>query len=212
MTSQLFWQGYAVGLLAAIPLGPMGMVCLQRTLTQGRTAGLVSASGLTLAAALWCVAAAQGLSAFAGFLAGRKTVCMIALGGFLVVAGAIGLVQGRRRIESPPVSSYGTLAGHFFTSLAGVLFNPITFLTMTAVLAILGGSREGSGFGGMAWLAVAVFAGGMSVWLALTQGVTLMRDRLGKNGGLRVSLVLNGGILLLGIIYIVRPLIPQMTG
>ncbi|MCU0786744.1 MAG: hypothetical protein MUC91_00900, partial [Verrucomicrobia bacterium] len=60
--------------------------------------------------------------------------------------------------------------------------------------------------------AVAVFSGGMTVWLALTQGVALMRERLGESGGGRISLVLNGGILLLGIVYIIRPLIPQMTG
>ncbi len=212
MTSQLFWHGYAVGLLAAIPLGPMGMMCLQRTLTHGRKTGLVFASGLALAAAIWCVAAAQGLSVLSQLMVGWETIAMIALGGFLVVAGITGLVRGRRQMRGASAPSGGTLAGHFLTSLAGVLFNPITFVTMTAVLAIFGGSHRNYGVGGMASLAVAVFSGGMTVWLALTQGVALMRERLGESGGGRISLVLNGGVLLLGIVYIIRPLIPQMTG
>lgn len=212
MTSHFFYQGFAIGFLAAIPLGPMGMICVQRTLTQGRMAGMVSATGLTLAAAFWCVVAAQGLSVVARFFSGHETACMVALGVFLTLAGLSGLIKGQRQARVSASNGYGTLASHFLTSLVGVLLNPITFVTMTAVLAILGGVQKHPGFQGLTWLAAAVFMGGMILWLGITQGVTLLRNRLGEEGGLRISQVLNGCIVVLGIVYLVRPLFPQMMG
>lgn len=212
MTSHILWQGIAVGFLAAVPLGPMGMVCVQRTLAHGRRAGLVSASGLTVAASFWCVVAAQGLSAVASLVAGREAMATFALGGFLVLAGLIGLGKGRKQIQLPSCAARGTLVGHFVTSFLGVILNPITFVTMTAALAILGGVRQAAGIENMAWLAVAVCVGGMMVWLAITHGVTVMRDRLGESGGVRINQVLNSCILLLGLVYLVRPLLPHMMG
>ena len=212
MTSQIIYQGFAVGFLAAIPLGPMGMICVQRTLSQGRLAGMISATGLTLAAAFWCVVAAQGLSVVASFVSGHETSAMVVLGGFLVAAGIGGLMKGRRKACGTSFNACGTMAGHFVTSLVGVLLNPITFVTMTAVLAVLGGVQKNPGVQGLTWLAAAVFMGGMVLWVAITQGVTLLRNRLGESGGLRISQALNGCILVLGIIYLVRPLLPQLAG
>lgn len=212
MMSHLVWQGFAVGVLAAFPLGPMGMVCVQRTLQQGRIAGLTSACGLTVAAALWCVVAAQGLSAMAEVVAGNQTLFTIGLGLFLVAAGVAGLARGRRQVEPVSSRAYGSLVAQFVSSLLGVLFNPITFVTMTAVLAILGGVEAKPGSQGLASLGAAVFVGGMTVWFCITQSIALMRDRLGQSGGARLSKALNYCILLLGVIYVIRPFLHDATG
>ena len=212
MSSHLVWQGFAVGFLAAIPLGPMGMVCVQRTLNHGRLSGLASACGLTIAAAFWCVVAAQGLSIVEERIAGRETIFTIALGVFLVAAGVSGLILGGRRSEPLPRRAYGSLARQFVSSLLGVVLNPITFVTMTAVLAILGGVRADLGLSGMATLVGASFVGGMTVWLCLTQGVAMMRDRLGEGSGSMISKVLSCCILLLGLAYMVRPFLPDAMG
>ncbi len=183
----------------------MGMVCVQRTLDHGRLCGLVSACGLTVAAAFWCVVAAQGLSRVAELVAGREPFFMVGLGVFLVVAGILGLIRGSRPAEQGAPNCCGRLASQFVSSLLGVLLNPITFLTMTAVLAILGGIPARLNVQDMASLAVAVFLGGMTLWLGITYGVGLMKARLGQTGGERLSKVLNGVILVLGLVYVARP-------
>ena len=212
MTSHLVWQGFAVGCLAAIPLGPMGMVCVQRTLTFGRLSGLASACGLTIAAAFWCVAAAQGLRNVAGLLAGREWVFTAVLGLFLVVVGVLGLVRGRREVKPPPRNALGSLASQFGSSLLGVAFNPVTFVTMTAALAILGGVRADLDASGMIGLAAAVFAGGMTVWLLITQGIVVMRNHLGESAGAWISMALNCFILIVGVAYMIRPFLPDAVG
>lgn len=212
MTPSFVWQGFVVGFLAAVPLGPMGMVCVQRTLAYGRVSGLVSACGLTLAAAFWCVVAAQGLSSVEALIAGHETIFTLALGIFLLVAGAAGLARGGYPVAPLPRNAFGSLAGQFASSLLGVALNPITFVTMTAVLAILGGVGVRLGVNGMVGLAGAAFAGGMTVWLCITQGIVFMRDRLGVGGGAWISRTLNGCLLVLGVVYIVRPFLPDVVG
>lgn len=161
---------------------------------------------------MWCVVAAHGLSTMAELLAGHETIVMIGLGLFLVAAGVAGLVRGGRAVEPARTTTRGSLAGQFVSSLLGVLLNPITFVTMTAVLAILGGVQADLGVQASVSMACAVFVGGMIVWLCITHGIALMKTRLGQAGGLRLSRALNCCILLVGIIYVIRPFLPNVTG
>jgi threonine/homoserine/homoserine lactone efflux protein len=212
MTPHLVWQGLAVGFLAAIPLGPMGMVCVQRTLARGRMAGLASACGLTLASAFWCVVAAQGLSRVTRLVAGHEMMLTVGLGLFLVAVGIWGMTRCGRTVEMGSGNDYGSLAAQFVSSLLGVILNPVTLVTMTAVLAVLGGVQARLGVEGMAGLAVAVFLGGMTLWLGITQGVAFMGARLGESGGERLGRILNGCILALGVVYLIRPLLSEVVG
>jgi hypothetical protein len=167
---------------------------------------------LTLAAAFWCVVAAQGLSTVAAVVAGHENAFTVALGGFLVLAGVLGLVRGQRIKQSTRRVSGVSLAGQFVSSLLGVILNPITFVTMTAVLAILGGVNADLGMQGMAGLALGVLLGGMTLWVGITYGVALMKHRFGVEGGAVLSKGLNCCILLLGLAYLVRPLLPHGAG
>jgi len=190
----------------------MGMICVQRTLDQGRFAGLTSACGLTLAAAFWCVVAAQGLSTMADLLAGHETISTIGLGLFLVAAGVGGVTRSSRAVVPASSHGCGSLLAQFVSSSFGVLLNPITFVTMTAALAILGGVSSSPGVQGLVILGVMAFVGGMTVWLGVTYSIALMKTRLGEVGGSRLSRALNYCILCLGVIYMIRPFLPDATG
>jgi threonine/homoserine/homoserine lactone efflux protein len=212
MTSTVLWQGFAVGFLAALPLGPMGMLCVQRTLQRGRLAGVVSAAGLTVAASLWCVVAAQGLSTMAVLVDAQEPLLMIGLGLFLVLAAVAGLRGGACAPDSASRRSTGTLASLFLSSFLGVMFNPVTFVTMTAVLALLGGVQPHLDVQHLAGLAGAALVGGLLVWLFITHSIALVRTRLTPQGGVRLSRALNYCILGLGIIYLVRPFLADSMG
>jgi threonine/homoserine/homoserine lactone efflux protein len=211
MISNALWQGVAVGFLAALPLGPMGMLALQRTLQLGPLAGFASACGLTLASSLWCVMAAMGLSRVAELVTGHEALLTVGLGLFLVTAGILGLRRGQGALQSPSTDlrSAGPLTRQFFSSMLGVILNPILFVTMSAVLAILGGVRGSFDVSGLAALGAGVLAGGVVTWGLIIQGTLLMKHRFGEAGGLRLSRVLNYAILCLGVIYLVRPFIPD---
>lgn len=212
MTTKLLCQGFAVGMLAAIPLGPMGILCVRRTMAYGRISGLVSASGLTLAVALWCIVAVQGLSAVAQLMAGRELMFTASLGLFLIVAGTMGLLKVGRQTEPLDSTAYGSFGSHFFSCLMGAVLNPVMFVTLTAVLALLGVGTVELSPQGILSLAVAVFAGGITLWICLTHVLTMTRERLGHFGCARINKTLNVCILILGIAYLLRPFLSAVAG
>jgi threonine/homoserine/homoserine lactone efflux protein len=206
MTLQLFWQGCLVGMLAAVPLGPMGIIAVQRTMTGGRWSGLASAAGLTVALALWCVVAMQGLALVTGFVLGKEWLLRAGLGFFLMAAGLQGVLNARRIAARVLATDTGTLAAHFTSSFLGVALNPVTFVTLTAVLAVLKVVRGRIPLVVAAELAVAVFLGGMAFWVVLTHALVALRRHLGEHSCARISFALSAGVLVLGCGYLASPL------
>lgn len=74
----LFAKSVLLGLAIAAPLGPIGALCINRTLERGFAAGVAGGLGTALADACYAALAAIGFAAFAGFLSGididRKSV------------------------------------------------------------------------------------------------------------------------------------------
>src|ERR1043165_1404602 len=105
MTVQLLLQGFAVGAVSTFPLGPIGVVCVQRILTLGPRSGLASALGIALGAAIWCLVVMLGL----GWLAERvnlsSSLVRLLLGGFLIFVA----VRNLRRVDAGPVSDANSL-------------------------------------------------------------------------------------------------------
>jgi putative LysE/RhtB family amino acid efflux pump len=183
----------------------MGMLCVQRTMARGRWAGLASAAGLTVALALWCVVALQGLGVVGGLVTGREMLLRTGLGLFLMAAGLQGLLRARCVAQRRSGVSPGTLAAHFTSSFMGVVLNPITFVTLTAVLAVLNVVRTPLPPVAVVGLSAAVFVGGMTMWVLLTHGLASLRENLGPTACDRISMGLNFCILLLGVGYLVSP-------
>jgi hypothetical protein len=160
---------------------------------------------LTVALALWCVVALQGLSAVGGLVAGREALLRVGLGLFLVAAGLQGMLRARRVAHDQPGMDPGTLAAHFTSAFMGVVLNPVTFVTLTAVLAVLQVVSTPLSIPVAVGVSAAVFVGGMTMWIMLTHGLTALRERLGETACGRVNLALNLCILMLGLGYMASP-------
>ena len=68
MDFSLFLRGLVIGLSIAAPVGPIGVLCIRRTLAQGRSYGLVSGLGAATADAVYGCAAGFGLTFISSFL------------------------------------------------------------------------------------------------------------------------------------------------
>lgn len=204
MTTQLLLQGIAVGAVATFPIGAMGLVCLQRILTQGPRSGVASAAGIVLGTAVWCVIVVQGLNWLAERVNLNGIGIRVALGVFLIIVA----VRNLRRREGEPVVDAGSrqMAGQFCSTLAFSLPNPITVITVTAVLAAFGIGGTRLGFGEACLFSLAVFAGGVVFWLLLARLLTVLRRRLGECTTRRVRRVLSWLTLCMGIGYLVSVL------
>ena len=173
MDISYFAQGLAIGFAIAAPVGPIGLLCIRRTLANGRLAGFVSGIGAATADACYGAVAALGLTAVSSALIAHQGVVRLAGGVFLCYLGA------RTALTHPAMESrtgaVRNLIGAFGSTLALTLTNPTTILSFAAVFAGLGlgsmtGDRESA-----VLMVCGVFLGSALWWLLLSAGVGFFR-------------------------------------
>jgi threonine/homoserine/homoserine lactone efflux protein len=180
----LFLKGLAVGFVIAAPAGPIGVLCVRRTLVFGRLAGLASGFGATLADTFYGAVAAFGVTLVSGWLLSHAVAFRLAGGAFLAVLGARMLLSHRRPPPLPderPGRSLD-LPHAFATAFIVTLTNPMTIVAFLGIFAALG-VGELTGDRRLALTLVAgVFVGAATWWLLLAGGANLLRDRLNRGG------------------------------
>lgn len=192
MDAALFLKSVLLGLAVAAPLGPIGALCINRTLERGFVAGAAGGLGTALADGVYATLAAMGFAAFSGVLAQIDTPLRLIGGAFMLWLGWKSLTPKPPRAAASVSARdlLGTTAATFLLTIT----NPMTILSFAALFAGLG-LASAAGLAG-AWPVVAgVFAGSMLWWGALSGGVALVHHRLPEGFTIWVSR-LSGAVLI----------------
>ncbi len=189
-------KGGLAGFVIAAPVGPVGVLCVHRTLALGRMSGLVAGLGAAMADAAYGCIAAFGLSLIANWLQAHEILFRL-MGGVFLIAMALRMLLAKRQAESAmPDVPRDDLVHGFLSTFLLTATNPITIVAFLGIFAFLGIGAVGVD-GDMAWwLVFGVFAGSSVWWLSLAALAGRFRQQL-SNGGLAVINRLSG-ILLLG--------------
>ena len=187
MTEFVFINGLLFGLVLAAPVGPVGVLCVQRTLTEGRLHGALSGLGAAVGDALYGAVAAFGISAVSDWITDHQTSLRF-IGGFVLIALAFRTAFGKPRHRGPGHSS-GSVTGirtdslfqDFVSTFVLAISNPITLLTFAGLFATLGIAHAGNSIEHAGWLIAGVFLGSASWWMALSATAGCFRGFL--NGG-----------------------------
>lgn len=168
-----FLAGIVIGFSIAAPVGPIGVLCIRRTLADGRLHGLVSGLGAASADAIYGSIAGFGLTAISGFLIAQGDWLRLIGGAFLVYLGM--RTFATEPSERPARAAGRGLAGAYASTFALTLTNPVTILSFAAVFAGLGLAGRNASYGAAIALVAGVFAGSAAWWLLLSGGVSLFR-------------------------------------
>ncbi len=171
----LLWKGVAAGFAIAAPVGPIGLLCIRRTLAQGRLAGFVSGLGAALADLTYGLIAAAGIGALNAWLV-RGSFWLGVTGALFLIVLGIRIWRERPASESASVRS-GGLGASFGSTFLLTLTNPMTIVSFAGMMAGLGAvpaSSKGAPFS----LAAGVFLGSASWWLVLAGITGMLRHRL----------------------------------
>ncbi len=175
-------------------MGPIGVLCLRRTLAYGRGSGLASGLGAATADALYGCVAGLGLTLITGLLIQQQSWFRFGGGIFLLYLGA------RTFLARPAVAASATsrsdLAGDYLSTFFLTLTNPLTILAFAAIFAGLGVGDTAGGYGSAALMVLGVFIGSGLWWLILSYGVARLRDRFNLRGLRWVNRV--SGLVILG--------------
>jgi threonine/homoserine/homoserine lactone efflux protein len=171
----LFLRGLVIGVSIAAPVGPIGVLCIRRTLADGRAAGFVSGLGAATADALYGAVAAFGLTAISDALVAHATGLRLG-GGLLLCYLGVKTFLASPPSEPAPARAAG-LAGAYLSTLALTLANPATLLSFVAIFAGFGAAARADSYAGAAVLVLGVFLGSAVWWLALSGGVSRLGGR-----------------------------------
>ncbi len=188
----LFLQGILLGFSIAAPVGPIGVLCIRRTLANGRLSGLVTGLGAATADAVYGAIAAFGLTAISGFLVAQQNWLRLLGGAFLVYLGIRTLLS--KPAAEPALAGSSTLAGDYASTFLLTLTNPLTILSFVAVFAGLGLATNGQSYGSAVGLVAGVFCGSALWWLTLSTAVSVLRNRFTPRS-LRWVNIVSGAII-----------------
>jgi threonine/homoserine/homoserine lactone efflux protein len=173
-------KGIVVGAVIAVPVGPVGILCLRKTIFEGRLAGLVSGLGAATADAFFGVVAAFGLTFVSDWLFGYEGVLRAAGGCYLLYAGGRALLAPPRQ-DMADESGPETLLRDFASTFALTITNPITILVFLGVFGVLGLSGPRATLVRAGVLVAGVWAGSFLWWLALSLGIGAFRRSIGQH-------------------------------
>jgi threonine/homoserine/homoserine lactone efflux protein len=199
-------KGIAVGFVIAIPAGPVGVLCVRRTIFEGRLFGFISGLGAASADTIFGIIAGFGLTVVSNVLLDYQVWLRCFGGLFLVIVGIRAL---RKRVlrEAPPEKNAENLAAAYFSTFVLTITNPITILAFLGIFAAVGftGSEATVARAGM--LVAGVLLGSLVWWLGLSLGAGLFRQSIGEthllwlNRASGTILTLSGVALLASLAY-----------
>jgi threonine/homoserine/homoserine lactone efflux protein len=168
-------RGFILGFTIAAAVGPISLLVIRRTLSEGRLVGLVSGLGVATADATYGAIAAFGLGAISGALLNARQVLGV-VGGVFLLWLAWTTARTVPTAAATTTARRGGLAGAYLSILGLTLANPMTILSFGALFAGLGVTN---GAAGEAALVVAgVLLGSTTWWIVLTSVVGAMRSRV----------------------------------
>jgi len=168
-----FVKGLIIGFSIAAPVGPIGVLCIRRTLAEGRISGFVSGMGAATADALYGCIAGFGVTYVSNFLIGQQFSFRLIGALFLGYLGA--RIFFSKPAEAPSKAEGKGLAGAYASTLLLTLTNPVTILAFAAIFAGLGLGNSGGNYTAGMLLVLGVFLGSAAWWLFLSTGVGLFR-------------------------------------
>jgi len=176
-------------------MGPIGVICVQRTLHKGQLSGFVSGIGAAIADSFFALVAGLGLGFLANFFQEQRLWLMIIGGAILIFLGLKLYFNTISETVRRPKRKNKGLVGDFFSVFALTLSNPITIIFFGAVFA--GWNVLQSGDTSMAlWAVLGVFSGAIFWWSILTTLVHTFRSKFNLRGLVLLNKI--AGIIIIG--------------
>jgi len=198
MDTTFFFKGLVIGFLIAVPVGPIGILCIHRTLTEGKIHGLISGFGAATADAIYGAFAAFGVTFISDFLIEQQLW-------FRIIGSVFFCCLGVRAFLLKTVKQAGTnkslgLVGNCGSTFLLTLMNPITILAFAAVFASLG--ITSSHYGSATLLIAGVFTGSGIWWFMISGVAGIFREKVSHSNLVWLNRISGTIIILFGLLIL----------
>jgi threonine/homoserine/homoserine lactone efflux protein len=194
MRHNFLLRGLIIGISIAAPVGPIGILCIRRSLTKGRLTGFVSGLGAATADAIYGCIAGFGLTFISTVLIEQKFWIRLLGGIFLCYLGVKTFFA--RTANSAVTANRRSFIGSYASTFILTLTNPMTIVSFTAIFAGLGIGISGGDYLSASFVVIGVFFGSALWWLTLSTTVSLFQKKFSEKSLLWVNRI--AGIIILG--------------
>jgi len=207
MELNLLIRGLIIGLVISIPIGPLGILCIQRTINKGRTSGFLSGMGIATADTIFALIAGLGISFIINLLKEQQLNLQI-LGGIVIISIGIKIFfanpikQFRMRRKQK-----GNLFEDFFSVLLLALSNPITALVFVSLFAGLNLFGDPENHFNAITVIGGIFIGTTFSWFILSTVINMFRSRFRLRRLFWLNRITGSAIFLIGLLAIFSPFI-----
>ena len=174
-----FLKGLIIGFGMAVPIGPVGILCIRKTLVGGHLSGLIIGLGAATADSIFGSIAAFGLTFVSDVIASQHFWLRLVGGGILLFLG-IRTFRAKRKDPVVPYENKGML-GSYLSAFLLVLTNPVTIFAFVAVFAAFGLGHKLFVVSACI-LVIGVFTGSGLWFLILSYVATTFRKKLDSDG------------------------------
>lgn len=199
-------KGVLAGLTISIPLGPIGVLLINRTVNKGIRSGFASGLGIATADTFYALVAAFGLSFLTNFMIKQQLSLKL-------IGGASLLYMGWRIYNKNPFKLRSIFSKEcnekckgsnilvdFFSMFALTITNPFTVVFYGTIFTVLGFTVANLGVKGIYVVAIGIYLGAAIWWLVLSSGINLFRNRLRLRGIWLINKIMGGLIIALALI------------
>jgi len=183
-------------------MGPVGLLCIQRTMQKGRKFGLVTGAGAALSDIVYALITGAGMSLVIDFIDNTERLYWLKIIGsvMLLCFGLWVFFSDPRKGFRQSSRNKGSLLKNFFTSFLVTLSNPTIIFLFIALFNMFTFVIPGNWYGMCAGYA-SIVGGAMLWWAGLTYVITRMRDSFGLHGIRRLNRTIGGIVLAVAVVY-----------
>lgn len=198
----LILKGLLVGIIASAPMGPVGILCIQRTMQKGRAYGIVTGAGAALSDIIYALMTGLGMSFVMDFIDKEQNIFWLKLIGsvMLFIFGVYMYKSDPRKSMHQSSGGKGTLVHNFTTAFLITLSNPLIIFLFIALFNMLTFVIPGNWFGQCIGY-LSIVAGAMLWWLGLTYVINKMRNSFGVKGIQRLNRTIGCIVFAVSIVY-----------
>ena len=206
-TLQLVLKGLIVGIIISAPMGPVGILCIQRTMKKGRIFGIATGAGAALSDFLYALMTGMGMHFVIEFIERGQTLFWLKLMGsvMLLIFGIHTYLQDPRKGMRAKMKRKGTLFYNFISGFGLTISNPLIIFLFIALFNmftfVIPANPLGQAIGYLS-----IIAGAMLWWLGLTYVITKMKDNFGLRGILYLNRSIGSIVVCSSIIYAIMTL------
>ncbi|OFY44019.1 MAG: hypothetical protein A2X18_07790 [Bacteroidetes bacterium GWF2_40_14] len=193
-------KGFIVGMGASIPLGPMGVMCVQKTLGKGRNSGFIAGLGSSITDTIFAAIAIMGLAYMKKFIDYYENYVLL-FGGLAValIGLKIFLTNPVKQIRMPKGGKKHLQ--DFFSAIVMTITNPGSVFLIIGMFAFVGMDVDSLSSGKVVSLTLwGVFLGASAWWFILSTAINIFRNKFRLRQLLMINRISGAIIIALGLI------------